>query len=117
VVTTLMEELQGLNAKDERYDAKFKVLIENVKHHIIDLVDSGLLEKSQDDPLLGRQPLRRGRLVPIGDRLQRLKQRSLHIRLDNDRVHIALATNRRRVAEARGDGLDDLRDVCSPLGP
>jgi hemerythrin superfamily protein len=34
VVTTLMEELQGLDPKDERYDAKFKVLMENVEHHI-----------------------------------------------------------------------------------
>jgi hypothetical protein len=81
----------------------------------IDLADSGLLEKSQGDPLLGRQPLRRGRSVPIRDHLQRLKQRSLHKRLDDDWVYIALATNRRRVAEARGDGFDDLRDVCSPL--
>jgi hemerythrin superfamily protein len=34
VVTMLMEELQGLDLKDERYDAKFKVLMENVEHHI-----------------------------------------------------------------------------------
>jgi hemerythrin-like domain-containing protein len=34
VVTTLMEELKGLDPKDERYDAKFKVLVENVEHHI-----------------------------------------------------------------------------------
>jgi hemerythrin-like domain-containing protein len=29
-----MEELKGLDPKDERYDAKFKVLMENVEHHI-----------------------------------------------------------------------------------
>jgi hemerythrin-like domain-containing protein len=34
VVTTLMDELKGLDPKDERYDAKFKVLMENVEHHI-----------------------------------------------------------------------------------
>ena len=34
VVATLMEELKGLDPKDERYDAKFKVLMENVEHHI-----------------------------------------------------------------------------------
>jgi hypothetical protein len=34
VVTTLMEELKGLDPKDQRYDAKFKVLMENVRHHI-----------------------------------------------------------------------------------
>jgi hemerythrin superfamily protein len=33
VVATLMEELKGLDPKDERYDAKFKVLMENVEHH------------------------------------------------------------------------------------
>ena len=34
VVTTLMDELKGLDPKDERYDAKFKVPMENVEHHI-----------------------------------------------------------------------------------
>lgn len=34
VVTTLMDELKGLDPMDERYDAKFKVLMENVEHHI-----------------------------------------------------------------------------------
>jgi hemerythrin superfamily protein len=34
VVTTLMDELKGLDPTDERYDAKFKVLMENVEHHI-----------------------------------------------------------------------------------
>ncbi len=34
VVTTLMDELKGLAPEDERYDAKFKVLMENVAHHI-----------------------------------------------------------------------------------
>jgi hemerythrin-like domain-containing protein len=34
VVTTLMDELKHLDPKDERYDAKFKVLMDNVAHHI-----------------------------------------------------------------------------------
>jgi iron-sulfur cluster repair protein YtfE (RIC family) len=34
VVTTLMDELKSLDPKDERYDAKFTVLMENVEHHI-----------------------------------------------------------------------------------
>ena len=34
VVTTLMDELKGLDPKDERYHAKFKVLMEQVEHHI-----------------------------------------------------------------------------------
>jgi hemerythrin superfamily protein len=34
VVATLIEELKGLDPKDERYDAKFTVLMENIEHHI-----------------------------------------------------------------------------------
>jgi hemerythrin superfamily protein len=34
VVATLIEELKGLDPRDERYDAKFTVLMENVEHHI-----------------------------------------------------------------------------------
>jgi hemerythrin superfamily protein len=34
VVATLIEELKGLDPRDERYDAKFTVLMENIEHHI-----------------------------------------------------------------------------------
>jgi hemerythrin-like domain-containing protein len=34
VVAMLIEELKALDPKDERYDAKFTVLIENIEHHI-----------------------------------------------------------------------------------
>jgi hemerythrin superfamily protein len=34
VVASLIEELKALDPKDERYDAKFTVLTENVEHHI-----------------------------------------------------------------------------------
>ena len=34
VVTILIKELKKMKPKDERYEAKFKVLAENVKHHI-----------------------------------------------------------------------------------
>ena len=34
VVDLLIEELKGLDSEDEAYDAKFKVLTENVEHHI-----------------------------------------------------------------------------------
>jgi hemerythrin superfamily protein len=34
VVTTLMAELKDLDLTDERYEAKFKVLMETVNHHI-----------------------------------------------------------------------------------
>jgi hemerythrin superfamily protein len=34
VVAILIEELKGLDPRDERFDAKFTVLMENVEHHI-----------------------------------------------------------------------------------
>jgi hemerythrin superfamily protein len=34
VVDVLMEELQALEPEDEAYEAKFTVLMENVRHHI-----------------------------------------------------------------------------------
>jgi hemerythrin-like domain-containing protein len=34
VVATLIEELKALDPKDERFDAKVTVLMENVEHHI-----------------------------------------------------------------------------------
>ena len=34
IVDRLVEELQGMDAKDERYEAKLMVLIESVKHHV-----------------------------------------------------------------------------------
>ena len=34
VVDVLINELKGLDPEDEQYDAKFKVLTENVEHHI-----------------------------------------------------------------------------------
>ena len=34
VVKTLIEEIRQLEPQDERFDAKFKVLTENVEHHI-----------------------------------------------------------------------------------
>ena len=34
VVARLIEELKALDPEDERYDAKFTLLVENVEHHI-----------------------------------------------------------------------------------
>jgi hemerythrin superfamily protein len=58
VVTTLMEELKGLDPKDERYDAKFTVLMENVEHHIEE--EEGEMFPEAEEVL--------------GDRLERLSQ-------------------------------------------
>jgi hemerythrin superfamily protein len=58
VVTTLMDELKGLDPKDERYDAKFTVLMENVEHHIEE--EEGEMFPEAEEVL--------------GDRLERLSQ-------------------------------------------
>ena len=39
VVKTLMEEMRALNPSDEHYEAKFTVLMENVRHHIAEEED------------------------------------------------------------------------------
>jgi hemerythrin superfamily protein len=56
VVTTLLEELKGLDSTDERYDAKFTVLMENVEHHIEE--EEGEMSPEAEEVL--------------GDRLERL---------------------------------------------
>jgi hemerythrin superfamily protein len=65
VVTTLMEELQGLDPKDERYDAKFKVLMENVEHHIEE--EAGEMFPEAEE-VLGE------RLERLGNQMQERKQ-------------------------------------------
>jgi hemerythrin-like domain-containing protein len=58
VVTTLMEELKSLDPKDERYDAKLTVLMENVEHHI---------EEEEEEMFPEAEEV-------LGDRLERLSQ-------------------------------------------
>jgi hemerythrin superfamily protein len=65
VVTTLMEELKGLDPKDERYDAKFTVLMENVEHHIKEEEEEMFPEAEE---VLGE------RLDRLGTQMQERKQ-------------------------------------------
>jgi hemerythrin-like domain-containing protein len=65
VVTMLMEELQGLDAKDERYDAKFKVLMENVEHHI---------EEEEEEMFPEAEEVLGERLERLGTQMQERKQ-------------------------------------------
>jgi hemerythrin superfamily protein len=67
VVAFLMEELRGMAAEDERYAAKFRVLAENVKHHI----------KEEEAELFARARTGRLDLVELGKKLERAKA-SLH---------------------------------------
>jgi hemerythrin superfamily protein len=65
VVTMLMEELQGLDPKDERYDAKFKVLMENVEHHI---------EEEEGEMFPEAEEVLGERLERLGTQMQERKQ-------------------------------------------
>lgn len=65
VVTTLMDELKGLDPTDERYDAKFKVLMENVEHHI---------EEEEGEMFPEAEAVLGDRLERIGQQMQERKQ-------------------------------------------
>jgi hemerythrin superfamily protein len=65
VVTTLMDELKGLDSKDERYDAKFKVLMENVEHHI---------EEEEEEMFPEAEEVLGERLERLGTQMQERKQ-------------------------------------------
>jgi hemerythrin-like domain-containing protein len=65
VVTTLMEELKGLDPKDERYDAKFKVLMDNVEHHI---------EEEEGEMFPEAEEVLGDRLERLGTQMQERKQ-------------------------------------------
>jgi len=65
VVKTLMDELQGLDPKDERYDAKFKVLMENVEHHI---------EEEEGEMFPEAEEVLGERLERLGTQMQERKQ-------------------------------------------
>ena len=47
VITTLIAELKELDPQDERFDAKFSVLTENVEHHIEE-EDGELFPEAED---------------------------------------------------------------------
>lgn len=66
VATWLLSELDGMEPTEERFDAKVKVLMESVKHHITE-------EESELFPLV-RQELGRKRLQEIGEDLERAKK-------------------------------------------
>jgi hemerythrin-like domain-containing protein len=65
VVTTLIDELQDLDPKDERYDAKFKVLMENVEHHI---------EEEEGEMFPEAEEVLGERLERLGTQMQERKQ-------------------------------------------
>ena len=66
IVKWVLSELDGLDARNERFDAKVTVLIENVRHHV---------KEEQDDyfPMV-RNALSRTQLAHIGQALEQAKQ-------------------------------------------
>jgi len=66
IVKWVLSELQGLTPKDERFDAKVTVLIENVRHHV----------KEEQDELFPevRALLTRKQLVDLGEALAEVKK-------------------------------------------
>jgi hemerythrin-like domain-containing protein len=64
VVKVLMAELLALTPEDERFDAKFTVLIENVEHHI---------EEEETEMLPDAAKRLAGELDDLGGQLQRRK--------------------------------------------
>jgi hemerythrin superfamily protein len=61
----LMDELKGLDPRDERYDAKFKVLMETVTHHI---------EEEEGEMFPEAEEVLGERLERLGTQMQERKQ-------------------------------------------
>lgn len=66
VVKWLLSELEGMSPKDERFDAKVTVLIENVRHHVE--------EEEQDMFPRVRKMLSRSDLQELGEALANAKK-------------------------------------------
>ncbi|MEU6849596.1 hemerythrin domain-containing protein [Actinacidiphila alni] len=65
VVVWMLSELAGLDASDERFDAKMTVLIENVRHHVEE-------EEKEWFPEV-RKAMGRNRLKELGERMESAK--------------------------------------------
>ncbi len=66
VVKWTLSELDGMNPDHERFDAKFSVLIENVRHHVKE-------EESELFPQI-REAFTRAELTDLGDALMEAKE-------------------------------------------
>lgn len=67
VMKTLMSELEGMSAEDEMFDAKVKVLMENVRHHVEE-------EEGELFPKI-EKALGQERLEEMGQRMEQVKER------------------------------------------
>jgi hemerythrin-like domain-containing protein len=64
VVDLIIEELQAVRVEDEEFDAKFKVLKENVEHHI---------KEEEEEMFPDARKLLKGRLEELGEVMAELK--------------------------------------------
>ena len=65
VVKTLMEEMRELDPSDERYEAKFTVLMENVRHHI---------EEEEEEMFPEAEDILEDEMDELMEQMQELKQ-------------------------------------------
>lgn len=65
VVKTLMEEMRELDPSDERYEAKFTVLMENVRHHI---------EEEEEEVFPEAEDILEDEMDELTEQMQELKQ-------------------------------------------
>lgn len=66
VITDLLEDLQSVEPKDERFDAKMSVMMENVEHHAEEEEEKKMFPKAKKD--LGMERLRE-----LGQRMEQRK--------------------------------------------
>lgn len=66
VVLWMLSELKGLDAADERFDAKMSVLMENVRHHVEE-------EEKEWFPNV-RKAMGRNRLTALGEQMEKAKK-------------------------------------------
>ncbi|MDA1316378.1 MAG: hemerythrin domain-containing protein [Acidobacteria bacterium] len=72
VVDVLMEEIKTLDPQDERFDAKFIVLMENVEHHIEEEEDE--LFPEVEDAIADKS-----KLDQIGEKMHRRKEELMKV--------------------------------------
>ncbi|WP_444875822.1 hemerythrin domain-containing protein [Streptomyces turgidiscabies] len=68
VVVWMLSELKDLDPKDERFDAKMSVLMENVRHHVEE-------EEKEWFPDV-RKAMGRNRLTELGEQMEKAKKRA-----------------------------------------
>ncbi|ELP68305.1 hemerythrin domain-containing protein [Streptomyces turgidiscabies] len=68
VVVWMLSELKDLDPKDERFDAKMTVLMENVRHHVEE-------EEKEWFPDV-RKAMGRNRLTELGEEMEKAKKRA-----------------------------------------